>query len=100
MGSATWTKDMVPMNQLILDESSVSKGILNLILEHHFTFIASLTREALTQYSGVLALVEEKMSSQKGVEAGEWEREREWKNFMINKLFLVHLYSPTSTPLD
>ena len=47
-----------------------------------------------------VAGVEEKRSSQKVGEAREWEREREWKNFMINKLFLVYLYSPTSVPLD
>uniref|UniRef100_A0A9I9E8L7 Uncharacterized protein n=1 Tax=Cucumis melo TaxID=3656 RepID=A0A9I9E8L7_CUCME len=34
IGSAAWIEDIVPMNQLIRDESSVSKGILNLIAEY------------------------------------------------------------------
>ena len=44
------------MNQLILDESSVSKAILNLMPAHHWVRIAARTAPALTQNSGVLAL--------------------------------------------
>ena len=47
-----------------------------------------------------VAGVEEKSNSRKVGEAGEWEREREWKNFMMNKLFLVYLYNFISVPLD
>ena len=47
-----------------------------------------------------VAGVEEKSNSSKAGEAGEWERKREWKNFMINKLYLVYLYHLTSVPLD
>ncbi|TKY45023.1 hypothetical protein E2542_SST31307 [Spatholobus suberectus] len=44
---------MVSMNQLILEESSVSKDNSELIPEHHYICIIIFTAEALTQYSGV-----------------------------------------------
>lgn len=56
IGSETWIEEIVPINQLILEESSVSNGILNLIPGDHRICIAFFTREAFTQNSGVLAL--------------------------------------------
>jgi hypothetical protein len=55
MGSVTWTPATVPMNQLILEESSVSNAILNRIPGDHCTLIATRTAAARTQNSGVLA---------------------------------------------
>uniref|UniRef100_A0A0A9CN23 Uncharacterized protein n=1 Tax=Arundo donax TaxID=35708 RepID=A0A0A9CN23_ARUDO len=55
MGSATWTPETVPMNQLIREESSVSNAILNRIPGDHCTRIAARTAAARTQNSGVLA---------------------------------------------
>ena len=53
--SAAWTPEMVPMNQLIRDESSVSNAILNRMPGHHGTCMDALTAAARTQNSGVLA---------------------------------------------